>query len=72
MEPIKDRLSKTREFLDDVKPSLEYRVVPITDPYGPSIVDATLQCIVVSEETLRGGNAVNKKRGEKVSCDLKI
>jgi pantetheine-phosphate adenylyltransferase len=33
------------------------QVVPITDAYGPSVVDPGLQAIVVSRETIAGGRA---------------
>jgi phosphopantetheine adenylyltransferase len=56
-----------QQFLEDVKPQLIYSIVPIQDPYGPSITEADLQCIVVSEETIKGGQAVNTKRAEKVN-----
>lgn len=64
IEPYELRAAKLREFLEDVKPSLHYDIVPLVDPYGPSITDPDLQCLVVSEETRRGGEAVNKKRLE--------
>ncbi|XP_054080645.1 bifunctional coenzyme A synthase isoform X2 [Rissa tridactyla] len=64
IEPYEVRAAKLREFLEDVKPSLRYDIVPLADPYGPSITDPDLQCLVVSEETRRGGEAVNKKRLE--------
>lgn len=66
IEPYELRAAKLREFLEDVKPSLHYDIVPLVDPYGPSITDPDLQCLVVSEETRRGGEAVNKKRLENV------
>lgn len=66
IEPYELRVAKLREFLEDVKPSLHYDIVPLVDPYGPSVTDPDLQCLVVSEETHRGGEAVNKKRLENV------
>ncbi|NWT23917.1 COASY synthase, partial [Cardinalis cardinalis] len=64
IEPYELRAAKLREFLEDVKPSLCYDIVPLADPFGPSVTDPDLQCLVVSEETHRGGEAVNKKRLE--------
>ncbi|NXO48615.1 COASY synthase, partial [Aramus guarauna] len=64
IEPYELRAAKLREFLEDVKPSLRYDIVSLVDPYGPSVTDPDLQCLVVSEETRRGGEAVNKKRLE--------
>lgn len=66
MQPIQTRLDSVVDFLSDTRPGKEYKVVPITDPFGPSIVDARLQSIIVSEETVRGGDAVNSKRAENV------
>lgn len=68
------RLSSVRDFLKDVKPHILHSdsVVPITDPFGPSIVDPEMSCIVVSEETRGGGNSVNKRRKEKVLIFLTL
>ena len=41
--PVHQRISDVKSFLEDFKPSLEYNVVPISDPFGPSIVDESLQ-----------------------------
>ncbi|XP_027027399.1 bifunctional coenzyme A synthase [Tachysurus fulvidraco] len=70
IEPYSRRVEKLREFLNDVKPSLQYEIVPLSDPFGPSVSDAELQCIVVSEETRRGGEAVNRKRTENGLAEL--
>lgn len=64
IEPYSVRVEKLQEFLHDVKPSLEVEIVPLNDPLGVSVEDPLLECIVVSEETRRGGEAVNKKRLE--------
>lgn len=65
--PYEQRVAQLSEFLVDVKPSLRYEIVPIFDYFGPSITDSDLKCIVVSDETIKGGLAVNKKRVENVS-----
>lgn len=64
IEPYGQRVQRLQEFLNDVKPSLQYEIVPLSDAFGPSVTDPQLQCIVVSEETRRGGEAVNWKRVE--------
>lgn len=70
IEPYSVRVQRLQEFLQDVKPSLQVEVVPLDDPFGVSIVDPLLECIVVSEETRKGGEAVNKKRIENVSQEI--
>lgn len=70
MEPYALRAQRVQEFLQDIKPSLQVKIMPLEDPYGVSVVDPLLQCIVVSEETRRGGEAVNKKRIENVSREV--
>ncbi|XP_070783038.1 bifunctional coenzyme A synthase [Enoplosus armatus] len=64
VEPYTLRVQRLQEFLQDIKPSLQVEIVPLEDPFGVSVVDPLLQCIVVSEETRKGGEAVNKKRAE--------
>ncbi|KAM3592021.1 uncharacterized protein V6R79_011705 [Siganus canaliculatus] len=64
IEPYSLRVQRLQEFLQDIKPSIQVEIVPLDDPFGVSVVDPMLQCIVVSEETKRGGEAVNKKRLE--------
>ncbi|KAM8947543.1 bifunctional coenzyme A synthase [Pelodytes ibericus] len=66
------RVDNLSQFLVDVKPSLLYDIVPISDPFGPSITDSALKCIVVSEETRRGGLSVNKRRLENGLDELVI
>ncbi|XP_035203356.1 bifunctional coenzyme A synthase isoform X1 [Oxyura jamaicensis] len=72
IEPYELRAAKLREFLADVKPSVLYDIVPLADPYGPAVTDPELRCIVVSEETRKGGEAVNKKRLENGLAALEL
>ncbi|NXA40859.1 COASY synthase, partial [Eudromia elegans] len=72
IEPYEVRAAKLREFLGDVKPSLRYDVVPLLDPYGPAATDPELRCLVVSEETRKGGEAVNQKRMENGLPELSL
>lgn len=70
IEPYSLRVQRLQEFLQDIKPSLQVEIVPLDDPFGVSVVDPMLQCIVVSEETRKGGEAVNRKRIENVGHAL--
>ncbi|XP_056306323.1 bifunctional coenzyme A synthase isoform X2 [Danio aesculapii] len=70
IEPYDQRVEKLHDFLNDVKPSLKYEIVPLSDPFGPSITEPELQCIVVSEETRKGGEAVNKRRVQNGLAEL--
>lgn len=62
IQPIEMRCNLVKEFISDVSENIDYRVMPIFDPFGPSIVEKDINAIVVSEETLKGGNLVNEKR----------
>lgn len=56
------------EFLKDVNDGIVVDVQEIQDPFGPAIVIEDLDCIVVSQETKKGGDACNVKR--KVSLTI--
>uniref|UniRef100_A0A1I7VD65 CTP_transf_like domain-containing protein n=1 Tax=Loa loa TaxID=7209 RepID=A0A1I7VD65_LOALO len=65
MEPFEKRAKAVQEFVEDISCIVRCEVHPIMDPYGPSVVDPDLRAIVVSNETEKGGHAVNDRRKER-------
>ncbi|XP_012512132.1 PREDICTED: bifunctional coenzyme A synthase isoform X2 [Propithecus coquereli] len=64
LQPYAERVEHLSDFLVDIKPSLTFDIIPLLDPYGPAGSDPSLEFLVVSEETYRGGMAVNRFRLE--------
>lgn len=65
-------MNDVREFLNDVDSTLIYEIVPIQDPFGPTATDPDLDLIVVSSETMKGGEKVNEIRRGKSMKELDI
>ncbi|TRY68647.1 hypothetical protein TCAL_07684 [Tigriopus californicus] len=63
--PTSERIKVLENFLQDCDSTLEYKLEPIVDPFGPSIVDPGLELIVGSEESAQGCEKVNEKRQER-------
>lgn len=72
IDSVENRIQNLKEYLIDVNDNINYNIVPIYDPFGPSIEIKELECLVVSEETLKGGLKVNEKRIEKNFKELDL
>ncbi|KAG8235527.1 hypothetical protein J437_LFUL013489 [Ladona fulva] len=72
IEPCSERILSLKNFVEDMDPTLEYDIVSIADPFGPTKYDEELRLIVVSAETYRGGVKVNELRKSKGLSTLEI
>lgn len=70
--PLEQRMKDVEEFLKDIDSTLTYEVVSIQDPFGPTATDPDLDLIVVSSETIKGGEMVKSIRKEKNFKDFDI
>lgn len=59
IEPCKIRMDGVKDFLNDICPELSYEILPIQDPFGPTRFGKDMDMLVVSEETVAGGQKVN-------------
>ncbi|CAJ0574489.1 unnamed protein product, partial [Mesorhabditis spiculigera] len=62
--PVEERIEDVQQFVDDVSDNMKCDLFPLDDPFGKSITVPSLQAIIVSAETVKGGEAVNTKRKE--------
>lgn len=67
-----ERKEIVTKFLAIAKPSLTYDILELSDPFGPTITDPTIDAIVVSSETISGANKINQLRTEKGMLPLVI
>ncbi|CAB3407052.1 unnamed protein product [Caenorhabditis bovis] len=72
IEPVEHRMEKVVEFVEDITFNVKCIAEPIVDPFGPSTRMEDLEAIVVSRETIKGADAVNRKRGEKGMSQLDV
>lgn len=66
IKPVDKRIQQVESILRDIKPHSELELVPIVDFYGPTAWDRTLNCVVVTSETMKAVEMIHQKRTEKV------
>lgn len=69
ISPVEERKANVQAYVEEVRPDISYQIVTLHDPFGPTVTDESLECLVVSEETTKGGDSINHRRVEKV-CHL--
>jgi len=72
IESFEKRHSAVRDFLSLIKPSLALNLPKLLDPFGPTIVDGSIDAIVVSSETISGALAINSRRTQKEMKPLAV
>jgi len=70
--PLEDRIRGVKDYLNGLNPNLTYDIVPISDIYGPTIIEKDLECIIVSEESIGGALKINHARVDKGWPELKV
>lgn len=72
IETIETRMTSVRSFFHLINRVLSFSVAPISDIYGATIIDPEIDAIVVSQETISGGNMINEERKRKNMKELDI
>mmetsp|Transcript_22443 Transcript_22443/g.29364 ORF Transcript_22443/g.29364 Transcript_22443/m.29364 type:complete len:373 (+) Transcript_22443:34-1152(+) len=72
IEDVSRRIQLVEEYLQSVCPGIKTRVCQIDDPFGPPIHEAHFEAIIVSSETLAGGEKINEIRKEKGMLPLTL
>ncbi|KAF3918317.1 hypothetical protein ABW21_db0205717 [Orbilia brochopaga] len=69
--PTSSRVNRL-QLSSPVGPPIALEMHEIQDPFGPTITMEEVTCLVVSEESRGGGQAVNDKRREKGWAELEV
>ncbi|AMD21986.1 HFR131Wp [Eremothecium sinecaudum] len=65
LESYDKRCEKVIEFLNRLKDSLQIKLFPLHDTCGPTGTEPDIEALVVSRETVSGGEFINKTRNER-------
>ena len=60
--PYEERLKELKAFLNDLGFSERAEIIPLNDPYGPTLAESLIEALVVSEETRPTALKINEKR----------
>lgn len=60
IEPYEDRTDSVRNFCE--KKNINFEIVELIDPFGPTLGQREVDCLIVTELTQRGGEMLNQRR----------
>lgn len=72
LEPWLSRMKTVKAFVNSIKPDLETIIFELKDGFGVTIEIEEIDAVVVSEETLKGGEQINHVRAERSMKPLKL
>lgn len=72
LQPFEYRCEGVKKFLCKIKPVLRIEIVPIRDVCGPTGTVPEIESLIVSRETVSGGEFVNKTRKSKGLKPLEV
>ncbi len=64
-DPFEKRYSALKRFLEERGYSDRAEIIPINDPYGPTVENGAIEGIIVSEETEPRADEINRLRVER-------
>ena len=60
--PYAERLKELETFLSNLGVFEKAEVIPLNDPFGPTVTDKCIEALVVSEETATNATKINEQR----------
>jgi cytidyltransferase-like protein len=70
--PYEERLKELKAFLSDLGLLGKAEIIPLNDPFGPTLAESCIEALVVSEETRPTALKINEKRQKTGLAPLKI
>jgi pantetheine-phosphate adenylyltransferase len=70
--PYEERLKELKTFLNNSGLSGRAEIIPLNDPFGPTLTESGIEALVVSEETRPTALEINEKRHKAKLPPLKI
>ena len=62
IQPLSVRMKKVENFVKSVNPKLNYIIFELHDPFGPTITEEKIDCLVASPETASAITRINEER----------